>query len=154
MIQHPTCWYNHNHIDGLVQERCNSIANTLELHLSCINPSIYNCTTAFIWSYHFCCSYNQMLLISPSSFFFHPLIPLYLIGNTSWVLSKMKPLPFINLAPLLSSQLVAAFLHKETRPWLATAANKAHWQSRNQSSRLIGPFRRDNPQGPSIPIGT
>ena len=26
-------------IDGLVQERCNSIANALELHLSCTNPS-------------------------------------------------------------------------------------------------------------------
>ena len=26
------------HIHGLVQERCNSIANTLELHLSCTNP--------------------------------------------------------------------------------------------------------------------
>ena len=27
-------------IDGLVQERCNSIVNALELHLSCTNPSI------------------------------------------------------------------------------------------------------------------
>ena len=30
-------------IDGLVQERRNSIANTLELHLSCTNPSIRWC---------------------------------------------------------------------------------------------------------------
>ena len=29
------------HIDGLVQERRNSIANAVELRLSCINPSIY-----------------------------------------------------------------------------------------------------------------
>ena len=29
--------------DGFVQERCNSIANALELHLSSINPSEYNC---------------------------------------------------------------------------------------------------------------
>ena len=28
-----------NHVDGLMQERCNSLANALELHLSCINPS-------------------------------------------------------------------------------------------------------------------
>ena len=28
------------HFHGLVQERRNSIANALELHLSCINPSI------------------------------------------------------------------------------------------------------------------
>ena len=28
-------------IYGLVQERCNSIANALELHLSCTNPSKY-----------------------------------------------------------------------------------------------------------------
>ena len=32
-------WHNH-HIDGLVQERRNSIANALELHFSCTNPSI------------------------------------------------------------------------------------------------------------------
>ena len=30
------------HIDGLVQERCSSIANALELHLSCTKPSIYH----------------------------------------------------------------------------------------------------------------
>ena len=29
------------HIDGLVQERCNSIATALELHLSCTNPSVF-----------------------------------------------------------------------------------------------------------------
>ena len=36
------------HTDGLVQERRNSIANALELHLSCTNPSIwYMCTQVF-----------------------------------------------------------------------------------------------------------
>ena len=34
---------NH-YIDGLVQERHNSIANTLQLCLSCINPLICTCT--------------------------------------------------------------------------------------------------------------
>ena len=29
-----------DHFDGLVQERRNSIANALELRLSCTNPSI------------------------------------------------------------------------------------------------------------------
>ena len=29
------------HVDGLMQERHNSIANALELRLSCTNPSIY-----------------------------------------------------------------------------------------------------------------
>ena len=29
------------YIDGLVQEKCNSIAIALELRLSCTNPSIY-----------------------------------------------------------------------------------------------------------------
>ena len=45
--KHTTCWaFSHlacvtssPHIDGLVQERRNSIANTLELCLSCNNPS-------------------------------------------------------------------------------------------------------------------
>ena len=32
---------NHIHIDGLVQERRNSIANALELRLSSTNPSTY-----------------------------------------------------------------------------------------------------------------
>ena len=35
--------YTHNilylDIDGLVQEKCNSIANAIELDLFCINPS-------------------------------------------------------------------------------------------------------------------
>ena len=31
-----------HHIDGLVQERCNSIANALELHLSFTNPSMWH----------------------------------------------------------------------------------------------------------------
>ena len=31
---------NIKHINGLVQERCNSIADALELRLSCTNPSI------------------------------------------------------------------------------------------------------------------
>ena len=31
------------HFDGLVQERRNSIANALELGLSCTNPSVYGC---------------------------------------------------------------------------------------------------------------
>ena len=32
--------WTHLHIDGLVQEKRNSIANALELRLFCINPSI------------------------------------------------------------------------------------------------------------------
>ena len=32
--------YDDNHFDGLVQERRNSIANALELRLSCTDPSI------------------------------------------------------------------------------------------------------------------
>ena len=31
-----------NNIDGLVQKRCKSIANALELRLSCTNPSTYS----------------------------------------------------------------------------------------------------------------
>ena len=34
-------WYHNLHFDGLVQERCNSIANALELHLSCTNSLIF-----------------------------------------------------------------------------------------------------------------
>ena len=38
---HTDRLYIHVYIVGLVQERRNSIANTLELRLSCTNPSIY-----------------------------------------------------------------------------------------------------------------
>ena len=31
----------YDHVDGLMQERCNSIANAPELRLSCINPSMW-----------------------------------------------------------------------------------------------------------------
>ena len=40
------------HIDGLVQERCNSNANKLELHLFCNNPLIsYTAIVIVSWSY-------------------------------------------------------------------------------------------------------
>ena len=32
-----------NYFDGLVQERCNSIASAMELRLSCPNPIIWSC---------------------------------------------------------------------------------------------------------------
>ena len=38
-----------NNIDGLVQERRNSIANELELHLSCTSPLIYVYCHYEIW---------------------------------------------------------------------------------------------------------
>ena len=34
-------WFTDAYIDGLAQERCNSIANALELRLSWTNPLIY-----------------------------------------------------------------------------------------------------------------
>ena len=42
-------WVFIKHLDGLVQERCNSIAKALELHLSCTNPLIY-CLPLNTWS--------------------------------------------------------------------------------------------------------
>ena len=40
-----------NQIDGLMQERRNSIANALELRLSCINPSKRKSDHAFNMQY-------------------------------------------------------------------------------------------------------
>ena len=50
------------HIDGLIQERCNSIANALELHLYCTNPSICRVVirSPFIKTRH---SYNCLTFI-------------------------------------------------------------------------------------------
>ena len=41
VLDNDICWMDH--FDGLVQERHNSIANALELRLSCTNPSICVC---------------------------------------------------------------------------------------------------------------
>ena len=46
-------------IDGLVQERCNSIANALELRLSCTNPSIWRI-----------CRFRYMIMMMWQFFFF------------------------------------------------------------------------------------
>ena len=45
-----TCHIN-GHIDGLVQKRRNSIANALELRLSCINPTTYSSGQNETWLY-------------------------------------------------------------------------------------------------------
>ena len=42
-VIHTWLKQNQEQINGLVQERCNTIANTLELHLSCTNPSRWIC---------------------------------------------------------------------------------------------------------------
>ena len=40
-VSWPTCLgCNWHHSDGLMQKKCNSIANKVQFHLSCINPSI------------------------------------------------------------------------------------------------------------------
>ena len=56
------CWTNnqvacdlrcHNtHADGLVQGRCNSIANALDLRLPCTNPWMWCCCYVFCLSHH------------------------------------------------------------------------------------------------------
>ena len=48
-----TQWVNHfNSMDGLVQERCISIANALELCLSCTNPLIWFINTIILYLQH------------------------------------------------------------------------------------------------------
>ena len=56
-------------IDGLVQERCNSIANALELHLSCTNPwiwtlysvSLLHMMTLMTWHQDYCWQTGSVL---------------------------------------------------------------------------------------------
>ena len=49
------------YIDGLVQERCNSIANALELRLSCTNPSIFPAAVE-IWYLPVRCLFQEEIL--------------------------------------------------------------------------------------------
>ena len=52
------------HTDGSMQERCYSIANALELHLSCINPSISTIYSKGEWKENYI---TTMTLSSPQS---------------------------------------------------------------------------------------
>ena len=40
---------NKAYLDGLMQKRCNSIADALELHLFCIKPSILSYESISVW---------------------------------------------------------------------------------------------------------
>ena len=53
------------HIHGLVQVRRNSIANALELRLSCTNPSIWNDIIVGIMAYPLIRPINQCWFIIP-----------------------------------------------------------------------------------------
>ena len=86
-----SCLHSNSHyknkIDGLVQERCNSIANALELRLSCTNPSR--------WS-HDC---------------FTPIMGISVLGKTVFIL---KQVPAFHTRPHLSSvyRAMPAFLYQ------------------------------------------
>ena len=55
------CWMNGPpNINGLVNEICNSIANALELHISCTNPSIWDCWNQLT----ICCKHRQMFNVT------------------------------------------------------------------------------------------
>ena len=60
-------WKDQDQFDGLVQERRNSIANALELCLSCANPSNWRCATdhSCLFQYHpsvVCCPLSSLLI--------------------------------------------------------------------------------------------
>ena len=79
------------HIDGLVQERRNSIANALELRLSCTNPSI--------WPSSVLCE-EHYTMVKTSHF------PWYVLkGNWGWKCNGVMPLwcqPFTYIMPCYS----------------------------------------------------
>ena len=62
VASHVTWW---GHKGGLMQERCNSIANALELHISCTNPL----TTFLIYEFIL----NKRTLSVPASFWNQPI---------------------------------------------------------------------------------
>ena len=56
----PILVRRHLYINGLMQERCNSIAIALELHLSCTNPSLYwDIPQRFSLPLHFRCKKHR-----------------------------------------------------------------------------------------------
>ena len=61
------------HIDGFVRERGNSIANALELRLSCTNPSIWSMVTGLVSPTHYLNQYwliiSEVLWHSPEGSF-------------------------------------------------------------------------------------
>ena len=68
------------HIDGFVQERCNSSALAMELRLSCTNPSIWSHTDIISLKTH----WNDVYIFRRSSPAFH-----WLSRRTSWPLNNV-----------------------------------------------------------------
>ena len=71
-------WTEHGHISGLVQERCNSIANTLELCLYSTNPLIRLSSLSIV---HFPCTGKMPSLQWISNY---PVLFLTHWGHTKW----------------------------------------------------------------------
>ena len=99
-------------IDGSVQERCNSIANALELHLSCTNPSI--CVGISKLGHHSTCK-------CLSSYWFHDVISISELGHivhwTHWELIFKEMWKIIcGMAAILSRfhciELIQLFIHR------------------------------------------
>ena len=85
------------HIDGLVQERHNSIANALELRLSCTNPSIWYTVSSLLTfnlkAYHVC----GIRKTSPTVRLRHIYLPAFLrlySGHWRWVSAAVRATPF------------------------------------------------------------
>ena len=55
----------YNYFDGLVQERHNSSALAMELHLSCTNPSIWTCLHSLDWKTQVTMMPTLSLVVAP-----------------------------------------------------------------------------------------
>ena len=76
------------YIDGLVQERCNPIANALELHLSCTNPSVWT-----IFHLRLCmCKHMQAVLFTSMHCGLPPLYNMHciIVGHWSWWMVRFQ----------------------------------------------------------------
>ena len=85
LVHHHTYYhychcYRHCHLDGLVQERCSSMANALELRLSCTNPSIFCNDKKLPWNLLFI---RQTIIYGPKGF--------------SYLFNRYNPSPNISL---------------------------------------------------------
>ena len=106
-------WYIGAYIDGLVQERRNSIANALELRLSCTNPSI---STFVCWIYF----RKHEIIVA------FPIIARY--GTVSWNSSSWKTTIHLScLVNTIAVDVLAPYVAKAS----AAIVHVLPWFSRN-----------------------
>ena len=87
-------WFYEVHVDGLVQERRNSISNALELRLSCTNPSK--------WKHFLHADFHVSLMVARTIFWTNTRVAGELRFHSLWFIHFSRPICMWNCAEIFS----------------------------------------------------